>query len=66
MERDEDGAITVWNIGQEPAALVEPSKPVIREIATAIGVDIQNDAGHEKNTRQLGAHVIQKLKSIEE
>ncbi len=37
------------------------TKPVLRDIATEIGMDILNQNGGEKNTRQLGADIINSL-----
>lgn len=35
--------------------------PVLRDIACRIGVDVLNGAGNPKNTRTLGANVIDEL-----
>ncbi|UES53249.1 hypothetical protein GFK88_17025 [Roseibium aggregatum] len=37
------------------------AKPILREIAKEVGVDILNTAGNMKNTRTLGADVIKAL-----
>lgn len=55
LSRYENGTVVVRRDGQE----VAPAKPVLREIAAAVGVDILNGAGGMKNTRTLGQHVIQ-------
>jgi len=65
VESDEDGSISVWNIQTTPATPIEPAKPILRNIANDIEVSIKNTNGNMKNTRQLGAHVIQKLKLME-
>lgn len=40
---------------------ITPAKPVMRTIAKNIGVDLFNSNGNKKNTRQLGASIIQVL-----
>jgi len=65
IERDEDGTISIWNIDTEPAVLIKPARPVLHDIAKNIGVDISNKNGNDKNTRQLGEHVINKLRVME-
>lgn len=44
---------------------ISPVKPILREIARTIGVDINNGKGNEKNTRTLGNDVINQLSSNE-
>ncbi|OIQ51143.1 hypothetical protein BerOc1_03088 [Pseudodesulfovibrio hydrargyri] len=43
---------------------ISPVKPTMRKIAKEIGVDLTNINGNTKNTRQLGASVIQALQDI--
>lgn len=46
----------------ERGDIVEPvAKPILREIAEEIGVNILRDAGDKKNTRTLGLDVIRAL-----
>ncbi|PTX35473.1 hypothetical protein IQ03_04984 [Gemmobacter caeni] len=53
----ENGTILVETNGQ-----VQPmAKPILREIAKDVGVDILNDAGNKKNTRSLGSDIIRAL-----
>jgi len=40
-----------------------PAKPYLRKIAKAIGVDVYYDQDKPKNTRQLGRHIIDVLKT---
>ncbi len=59
--RDEAGSINIWKIDDQPERLVEPAKPILREIAHKIGVELVGSTGNDKNTRQLGAHIIDQL-----
>lgn len=57
----ENGTIVVL-IGGE----VQPvAKPLLREIATSINVDLLNGSGGTKNTRQLGADIIKTLGALD-
>lgn len=56
----ESGTIEVLT-GGEP---VPVAKAVLRLIAEEIGVDLLNGAGSPKNTRQLGDHIIKKVRSL--
>ena len=62
--RDEAGSINIWKIDDQPERLVEPAKPILREIANKIGVELVGSTGNDKNTRQLGAHIIDQLNII--
>jgi predicted type IV restriction endonuclease len=50
----ESGTIKVLQNGIEETT----TKPILREIASKIGVNILNDANRRKNTRQLGSNII--------
>ena len=39
-------------------------KPVLREIAAKLGVDLRNSNDRPKNTRQLGAGVVEAIRSL--
>lgn len=54
LSRYENGTIAVRRDGRD----VAPAKPILREIAVEVGVDVLNGAGGAKNTRTLGQHVI--------
>ena len=41
------------------------AKPILREIAIRINVDLNNLKGNEKNTRSLGSDVIQRISQME-
>lgn len=41
------------------------AKPILREIAIRINVDLNNLKGNEKNTRSLGSDVIQRITQME-
>lgn len=57
IKQFENGTIIVETDGvQVPAA-----KPVLREVAAAVAVDLLNSNGNSKNTRTLGADVIRAL-----
>lgn len=50
----ENGAIQIENNG-----IVERvTKPILREVATRLGVSLLNSNGNNRNTRQLGSEVI--------
>jgi hypothetical protein len=60
IKQYENATILVFRAGiQVPVA-----KPVLREIAAKIGVDIMRSNGEQKDTRQIGAGVIKMLKAI--
>lgn len=40
-----------------------PSKPILRDIATKIDIELLNENGNPLNTRQLGSRIISKLQS---
>lgn len=54
IRQRENGAIEVEHQG----VLVQPVKPVLRDLAQQLNVPLQNGNGNELNTRQLGAQVI--------
>ncbi|ATN36187.1 hypothetical protein ACO34A_20570 [Rhizobium sp. ACO-34A] len=56
----ENGTIQVLTDGEE----VPTTKPVLREIARDIQVDLLNGAGSPRNTRQLGDQIINKLEEL--
>lgn len=56
----ESGTIEVLTGG----APIPVAKPILREIAEAINIDLLNGAGSPKNTRQLGDHIIKKIRSL--
>lgn len=43
---------------------VPVAKPVLREIADEIKIDLLNGAGSRKNTRQRGDHIIKKVRNL--
>lgn len=47
-------------------APVSVAKPVLREIANELQLDLLNSAGLPKNTRQLGDQIIKKLRGLEQ
>ncbi|WCG82475.1 hypothetical protein [Pectobacterium sp. A5351] len=51
------GTITVYNAGE----IVDTVMPVLRVIAQEIGVSPVNSNGNDRNTRQLGLLIIEKL-----
>lgn len=53
----ESGTIIILKDG----ATISPAKPVLRDMARQIGVDLLLESGTPKNTRQLGAGVIRQL-----
>ncbi len=53
----ENGTILVF----QGETRIDPTKPVLRHIASEIGFDIVNDRGEQKNTRQLGAGILRML-----
>jgi hypothetical protein len=57
VQKLESGTIRVIHEGNE----VPIVKPVLREIAKEIGVDINNGNGNLKTTRVLGNDVIRQL-----
>ena len=57
LHRYENGTIKV----QRDDVEVPQAKPVLREIAGHVGVDIHYAEGKPKNTRQLGMHIIKTL-----
>ncbi len=53
----ENGTIEV----EETGRLVQPTKPVLREIASSLSVPILNGNGNPHNTRSLGSIILNKL-----
>jgi hypothetical protein len=51
------GSIEVLKDG----AVMVPVKPVLRQLASKVGVDLLNAHGNSRNTRQLGSELIKKL-----
>ena len=41
-----------------------PTKPILRNLATEIGLNTKNSRGNDKNTRTLGADIIEKLSEM--
>lgn len=64
VEQDEDQSIYIWDLAGENEMPVNPVKPILREIAQDIGVNINNINGNPYNTRQLGRLIIQSLKAL--
>lgn len=54
----ENGSIQVLTNGE----IISPSKPVLREIAKNMGINILNGNGNPHNTRQLGSLIVAALK----
>lgn len=63
IRRFEDGTIELRH-GGEGGPVISPSKPKLREIAAAVGVDRFYAEDREKNTRLLGDHVIRTLQAL--
>ncbi|MGY5775775.1 DUF6998 domain-containing protein [Rhizobium sp. LEGMi135b] len=60
IKQYENGSVEVLTNG-----MVEPiAKPILRNIASEIQVDLINGAGSPKNTRQLGDHIIKKIREL--
>lgn len=59
IQQYENGTISVVFEG----AIQPKAKPLLREIAAEIGVDLLNSNSQPKNTRQLGADVIKNLQA---
>lgn len=57
IKKLESGTILIFENGSN----ISPVRPVLRKIARAIGVDINNGNGNDKNTRTLGNDVINQL-----
>lgn len=53
----ENGSIEVERDGKVQI----PVKPILREIAIALDIELLNDAGNPHNTRQLGGKIINQL-----
>ncbi|MFV2052801.1 DUF6998 domain-containing protein [Aliiroseovarius sp. YM-037] len=53
----ENGTIMIETDGR----VEDVAKPILREIAKDVGVDILNNAGNMKNTRSLGADIIKAM-----
>jgi 5-methylcytosine-specific restriction protein B len=51
------GSIEVWRSG----ALQQPAKPILRELAEQLGVDLHNGNGNLLNTQSLGRRLISHL-----
>jgi hypothetical protein len=58
----ENGTIEVL----ENESLILPAKPVLRKISSRLNVNILNNNGNPKNTRQLGSHLIRVIQSQNE
>ena len=50
----ENGTILV----EDSSRPVEPALPVLRSLASRVGVDVLNGAGNPKNTRTLGSDIL--------
>ena len=61
VRRRESGAIEVERDGQ----LVQPVRPLLREIAAKLKVTSKNGMGNDLNTRQLGAKVIETIQELD-
>lgn len=60
IKQYENGSIEVLADG----AVQPVAKPILRDIAGDIQVDLLNSAGQPKNTRQLGDHIIKKIREL--
>lgn len=60
IRQRENGAIEVEQNGM----IVQPVKPLLRELAIRLRVLSQNGKGNDMNTRQLGAQVIQAIAAL--
>ncbi len=60
IRQRENGAVEVEHQG----ILVQPVKPVLRDLAQQLNVPLQNGNGNELNTRQLGAQVINAVRAL--
>lgn len=58
----ENGTIQILKAGEAVAT----TKPVLRHIASKIGVSLLNGNDNKKNTRQLGADVIATLRALQQ
>ncbi|WP_188053040.1 DUF6998 domain-containing protein [Sphingosinithalassobacter sp. CS137] len=59
VQQFESGSIGVLRHGNR----VDVAKPVLRELAAQLGVDLLNGSGRPRNTRQLGAAIIKAIGS---
>lgn len=57
IERSENGTILL----KKNSETITPTRPALRKIAQALGVDINNGNGNEKNTRTLGWDIIKQI-----
>lgn len=57
----ESGTIEVERDG----SLLQPVKPILRELAVLLNVGLLNGRGNEFNTRQLGTQIIQSVRALE-
>jgi len=55
----ENGTIEVESNGK----LILPAKPVLRELAAKFNVNVLNDSGNPRNTRQLGSILIKTIQA---
>lgn len=60
IRQRENGTIEVEQNGK----VVQPVKPLLRELAIRLSVVPQNGKGNDMNTRQLGAQVIQAIAAL--
>lgn len=51
------GSVEVWRAD----TLLQPAKPILRQLAEQLGVSQQNSNGNALNTRSLGRHLIDQL-----
>jgi len=51
------GSVEVWRAD----TLLQPAKPILRQLAEQLGVNQQNSNGNALNTRSLGRHLIDQL-----
>jgi len=60
IDRHESTTVRVFNLDTQE---YEVTKPLLRKINTErkLGIDLKSSTGREKNTRQLGRHVIKEL-----
>jgi hypothetical protein len=57
LRKYENGSIGVFRNDEQ----ISPAMPVLRELAKMVGVDVLNGAGNAKNTRTLGADIVEAM-----
>lgn len=62
ITQDQSTTITIRKEG----VVCSPTKPILRDLAAQLDIGVNNGAGKEMNTRQLGARVIASIKALAE